>query len=189
MARQLNSLIIGVLIVTLTTSCAAVSQYTADQQNEFEQVMAQLNTPEKINDWLVENFVYDWWLLISIAGIRFSEDKLQRSVIKYPIGTYYDKKGLCHDAANLAGYSLKKAGYTVEIVTAIRNAPLNIFPRSHTLCAFERDGKWWAIGDTRGKMSSVRKEIVGPFDTIREVANYAVGGNLREYRFTRRRGF
>jgi hypothetical protein len=189
MGRQFNSFIILALIVALAASCTAVSKYTADQENEFEQATAQLDTPEKINDWLVKNFVYDWWLLISIAGIRFSEDKLQCSVIKYPIRTYYDKKGLCHDAANLAGYSLQKAGYKIEIVTAIRNTPFKIFPRSHTLCAFERAGKWWVIGDTRGKMSSVRKEIAGPFDSIKEVANYAVDGNSREYRLTRRRGF
>jgi hypothetical protein len=189
MDRQFNFFIILALIVTLVASCAAPSKYTADQKNEFEQVTAQLNTPQKINDWLVENFVYDWWLLISIVGIKFSEGKLQRSVIKYPIGTYHDKKGLCHDAANLVGYTLKKAGYKVEIVTAIRNTPFKIFPRSHTLCAFESDGKWWVLGDTRGKMSSVRREIVGPFDSIKEVANYAVDGNVREYRLTRRKGF
>jgi hypothetical protein len=189
MSRQFNFIIILALIVILAVSCAATSKYTADQENEFERMMVQLNTPQKINDWLVENFVYDWWLLIRIVGIRFSEDMLQRSVIKYPIGTYHDKKGLCHDAANLVGYALKKAGYKVQIVTAIGNTSYKIFARSHTLCAFESDGKWWVIGDTRGKMSSVRKEIVGPFDNIKEVANYAVDGNLREYHFTRRKGF
>jgi hypothetical protein len=94
MGRQFNFFIILALIVTLVASCAAPSKYTADQKNEFEQVTAQLNTPQKINDWLVENFVYDWWLLISIVGIRFSEGKLQRSVIKYPVKVSYSVPSL-----------------------------------------------------------------------------------------------
>jgi len=166
-----------------------VPQYAGRQKIEFEQAIVQLNTPETVNVWLVENFTYDVWLLVTIAGIRFNEDALRRYVIKYPISTYFDKKGLCHDAANLAGYALTKAGYKVQIVTAIRKAPFKIAARSHTVCTFEKDKKWWVCGDTRGRKNSVIKDIAGPFENLEGVATYAVDDNLREYHFARKKGF
>jgi len=168
------------LIAALLLACTAISKFTPEQRAEFEKAIAELNTPEKINVWLVKNFTYDLDLYFRETNLNVTEQSFWNDYIKWPIETYFNRKGVCHDAANLAGYALTKAGYEVKIVTA-RNDLREI----HTVCAFRRDGKWWICGDTRFFLW-----IPGPFNSIKEVAiHIARGGKLTEHSLTRRKGF
>lgn len=173
---------IGLIFLFVSFSCATFSKFTPEQHAEFERTMASLNTPEKVNEWLLRNFTYDYDLYYRGKYSRVTEQTFWNDYIKWPIETYFDKKGVCYDAANLAGYALTKAGYEVKIVTA-----RDKFRHPHTVCAFKRDGKWWICGDTRNFYS-----IAGPFNSIKEVALYIVHNdenNLSEYFLTRRKGF
>ena len=171
------------LILLITASllaCTAISKFTSEQRAEFDKAIAELNTPEKINLWLVYNFTYDMALYFTTSNLKITEQSIWNTYIKWPIETYFDKKGVCHDAANFAGYALTKAGYKVQIVTA-----KNDLGEIHTVCAFRRDGKWWICGDTRFFLW-----IPGPFKSIQEVAiHIARRGKLTEYFLTRRKGF
>jgi hypothetical protein len=175
----------------LLISIVAAAKFAAEQKTEFEQVVAQLDTPEKVNEWLSENLAYDQELFDKLVGVRgITEQDFWQNFIRLPIETYFDRKGLCHDAANFAGHALKKAGYKVQIVTIRRTTATKSGSRYHTVCAVKRDGKWWVLGDTRAKGSRVRKEIAGPFDNIGELAKYTADGNLKEYDTQdRRKGF
>jgi len=169
------------LIAALILACTAISKFTPDQKAEFEQEITKLNTPEKINQWLYLNFNYDYALYLR-ALYAPTEQSLWNDYMKWPIETYFDRRGVCHDAANLAGYALVKAGYEVKIVTA-REKRFG----SHTVCAFKREGKWWVCADTRYFLM-----INGPFNNIKEVALHIVKNekdNLKEYFLTRRKGF
>jgi hypothetical protein len=130
------------LITALLLSCTVISKFTPEQRAEFEKATAELNTPEKLNQWLAKNFIYDWDLYYRLKYSRATEQSLCNDYIKWPVETYFDKKGVCHDAANLAGYASKKAGYEVKIVTA-----RNKLRESHTVCTFKRGNKWWVCGD------------------------------------------
>jgi hypothetical protein len=174
----------GVALILLITAsllaCTAISKFTSEQRAEFDKAIAELNTPEKINLWLVYNFTYDMALYFTTSNLKITEQSIWNTYIKWPIETYFDKKGVCHDAANFAGYALTKAGYKVQIVTA-----KNDLGEIHTVCAFRRDGKWWICGDTRFFLW-----IPGPFNSIQEVAiHIARGGKLTDYFLTRRKGF
>lgn len=182
---------IGVILFLINMfliSIVSAAKFTSEQKAEFEQAVAQLDTPEKANEWLRENLAYDQELmdkLVSARGIK--EQDFYQNFIKWPIEIYFDRKGLCHDAANLAGYALKKAGYKIEIVTIQRITATKSGSRYHTICAVKRDGKWWVLGDTRGKDGRAKKEVAGPFDSIGEVAKYTADGNLKEYDTQKRR--
>jgi hypothetical protein len=189
--NEMKILRIGVLLFLiniLLVSAVAAAKFTAEQKAEFEQTIAQQDTPEKVNEWLRENFVYDRELFNKLIGARMKDQDFWQFVIKFPIETYFDRKGVCHDAANLAGYALSKAGYKVEVVTAKRVTATKSGSLFHTVCAVKREGKWWVLADTRAaKGDGVKKEIAGPFDNIRDVAEYTVDGNLKEYDTQKRR--
>ena len=190
MFKLLKIVVVFFLINILLVCTAVAAKFTAEQKTEFEQAIVQLDTPEKVNAWLLENFTYDRDLFSKLVGLRMKKQDFWQYYIKYPIETFYDKKGVCHDAANLAGYALKKVGYNVEIVTARRITATKSGSMFHTVCAVKRDGKWWVLGDTRGKGGRVKEEITGPFENIKEVAEYTVDGNLKEYdTIDRRKGF
>lgn len=183
MGRNFKFFFMLAFIGILAASCNAVSKYRVPDLEglEFEEAMARLNTPEKVNAWLVKNFTYDWKKANKIIGIHMGQWDFWTNVIKYPSQTYHDKKGVCHDAANLAGYALHKAGYKVKIVTAkFRGTSAKGF-EGHTVCAFERKGKWWVIGDTRGRNGRVKEYIEGPFRSIKDVAMYASGDCLKTF--------
>ncbi|MDP2907160.1 MAG: transglutaminase-like domain-containing protein [Nanoarchaeota archaeon] len=190
MCRILKVGFVLFLINILLVCTATAAKFTAEQKTEFEQMTAQLDTPEKVNEWLLENFTYDHEVFNKLVGVKMKKQDFWQYCIKYPIETFFDKKGVCHDAANLAGYILSKADYKVEIVTVRRVTATKSGSLYHTVCAVKRDGKWWVLGDTRGKNGRIRGEIAGPFKNIREVAEYTVDGNLKEYdTVDRRKGF
>jgi len=192
MCRILKVGFVLFLINILLVCVATAAKFTAEQKTEFEQMTAQLDTPEKVNEWLQENFVYDHELFNKLVGAKLKEQDFWQYWIKWPIETYFDRKGVCHDAANLAGYALKKAGYKIEIVSAKRVTATKSGSMWHTVCAFKRDGKWWVCGDTRPRKSMDEKgvrNIDRPFDSIREVAEYTVDGNLKDYDTQKRKKF
>jgi hypothetical protein len=90
--------------------------------------------------------------------------------LSYPSETYYNKKGLCHDAANFAAYCLYKAGYEV-VVLSIKYASFSKSrPYTHSVCAFKskKNGKWYLAGDTN--RIKKRTDIDGPYDNLQDAA-------------------
>lgn len=185
--------LIGILVV----ACTAISQFTVEQKAEFEQAMAQLNTPEKVNEWLVKNFIFDRELYLKHMERPGPWLSKNYDLLRLPIEIYYGKKGICHEAANFAGYALHKAGYEIKIVNGRKNFPSKWYTGetfwNRSVCAFKRDGKWWVCGWLfLGSDRLVRNYIPGPFDNLKEVASYAVGGdlNLKDYTVDKtRKGF
>ena len=59
------------LITALLFACTAMSKFTPEQRAEFEKAIAELNTPEKINQLLTKHFIYDSDLYyVSCTNIR-----------------------------------------------------------------------------------------------------------------------
>lgn len=189
-------LINALLVCVVESEASFFSKFTKEQKAEFNQAMAQLNTPEKVTEWLTENFTYDREFLERVISTKYrSHEDFWEKAIKLPIETYYDRKGICHDAANLAGYALSKAGYKVAIVTSFFKISDRIGCMTHTVCAFQRDGKWWVCADTRARKSKGEKgvrNVEGPFNTIKEIAVYICNepDNLKDYdTYRRKKGF
>ena len=167
-------------------SCSGMSKYTAEQKIEFEQAMAQLDTPEKANTWVAAHISYDRRKLETNSTRQWHGfSQFYQSGINYPIQTYYDRSGVCNDFANIAGYALHKAGYTVKIVTAFKYLGAR-GEDVHTVCAFRDHEKWWVAGDSRNRY---KFHVYGPFDSLQEVADHAVGGKATDYFTNRRKGF
>lgn len=181
---------IVLFLISILLSCSAASKFTVDQKSEFEQVMAQLNTPEKVNDWLVKNFYFDYELQKSLSGVKRTEREFWRDCIQLPIETYYSRRGVCYDAANFAACALSKAGYKVVTLMVKTHKPSQYGSTGHTVCAFYRDEKWWVCADTR--LSGVIDKIAGPFNDLEEAAVYACGysggrDNYKGYDISQRR--
>jgi len=181
---------IWIVLFTVTLlACAAGSQFTAEQKTEFEKAIEQLNTPEKVNSWLNQNLVYDVEKFEASKHAREKRDFWDRN-LNWPIETYFKKKGVCHDSSNFACYVLKKHGYKVEIVTAYYG--LSTGANAHSVCAFQKDDKWWVCADTRIATRRGVRKIAGPFNNLKEVGVYASDppNSFKEYDLqNRRRGW
>jgi len=187
-SKKYLQLLILLLLSTLLSACAPSLQYTKEQQAEFEQTIALLDTPEKVDKWLANNFRYDWGLVRRNQRTNWNSFyEFWVHGIQYPIDTYYRRSGVCNDAANFAGYTLNKAGYKVKILTAYKEIPPRTPTDVHTVCAFRDKGKWWVCGDTRNHFGL---GIGGPFTDLKEAAKYSISGKLLDYRVDeRRKGF
>jgi len=78
------------LILLITASllaCTAISKFTSEQRAEFDKAIAELNTPEKINLWLVYNFTYDMALYFTTSNLKITEQSIWNTYIKWPIET------------------------------------------------------------------------------------------------------
>ena len=187
--KQFKPFILILLLILygyVSISCSILSKYTAVQKSDFKQVMTQLDTPEKVTSWIAENITYDWGRMRANGTRQWSSfQQWWLFGIKSPIQTYYDKSGVCCDFANLAGYALHKAGYKVKIVTGKKYGGARGLDQ-HTVCAFKNEGKWWITGDSRYRY---KWSVSGPFNNIKEIANFAVGGKAAEYDTSYRKGF
>jgi hypothetical protein len=141
-SKKYLELLVVFLLVTILGACGPTLQYTRDQQAEFEQTIALLTTPEKLDQWLADNFEYDWELLRRNQSTKWkSFHDFWLHGIQYPIDTYFRRSGVCNDAANFAGYALNKAGYKVKILTAYQKIPPETLFDVHTVCAFKEKAK------------------------------------------------
>ena len=104
--KNLRVLSVLALMGLLVVSCATLSkpslQYSNEQVAEFERaVIEDLNTPKKVNRWLFNNFAYD---NDELRRIMSGTGPTGGLVFNHPIETYFNKWGVCCDAANFAGY-------------------------------------------------------------------------------------
>jgi hypothetical protein len=142
-------------------SCANNSLSLPDPRKvPFDGAVAQLNTPEKVNTWLVKYFKYDYVKLKRNVKAGYFE-------IDPPQKTYSTRKGVCRDAANFASYCLFKAGYEVSLLRVIFQRRTPSGANGHFICVYKNNGKWWIIADAAPYPV---RHIQGPYDTIEKAA-------------------
>ncbi len=157
--KLLSVLVLGGLLVM---SCATTYTLVAPNTKglSFDEAVKVLNTPEKINAWMVRNLA---WV-----------NRRSGRTWKRPVEMYQQRQGCCVEWANLAAYLLDYNGYEARVVFG-RYSPGHPTPFSgHAVCAYKKDGKWYVAGDSRGRMSSpVNFGIgAGPFKDLKRVAEY-----------------
>lgn len=76
--------------------------------SKFEELITQLDTPEKVNEFCQKNQKYGSDILDGHNGTDFMES---------PLEFYLSGKGDCEDYANFADYALKKHGYESCMIT------------------------------------------------------------------------
>ena len=177
--RVLTVLVVCLLMV----SCASISKsllrlnYTSEQIAEFEQVTTQLNTPKKVDNWLRNNFSYDYSKYALFRSRMYTRAELYSQLVNNPMETFYKNEGVCIDAANFAAYCLKKAGYKVK-------APLvKRYGKGHMVCAVMVDGMWWSVGNTR------YFEPQGPFESYKDLLVVIQHGRPEEVYYGYRKGW
>lgn len=173
--KKLRVLTIGLTILALV-SCAALGGFSREQWDEFETVTSQLNTPEKVDNWLRRNFRYDYAKNALFRSRMFTRAECYQRV-NSPMETFCKKEGVCIDAANFAAYCLKKAGYKVR-------APLvKIHGKGHMVCAVKVEDGWWIAGNTRGF------DTQGPWESYKELLFYVQHGKPEEVYYGYRKGW
>jgi len=178
--RKLRVLTV-LLACLLVISLAHAGRLPNPKKVPFEEAVAMLNTPQLVQSWLHRYFIYDMKKGKRLAKkypVPFSDEELWIATqpilwtegLSYPSETFYNKKGLCHDAANLAAYCLHKAGYEVVVLSIKYASSTKGRPYTHSVCAFKskKNGKWYLAGDT----NRIRKrtDIDGPYDNLQDAA-------------------
>jgi len=151
------------LVGLLVMSCATTSSFVVPNTKglSFDEAVKVLNTPEKINAWMLRNLA---WKIRSRAW--YSPEQM------------YEKRiGSCIGWANLAAYLLDHNGYEVKVVFGRYASPrLTMSTSGHAVCAYKKDGKWHVAGDSRGMMGFQHGSFglgAGPFKDLKGVAEYA----------------
>jgi len=192
--------VLTVLVVCLlAVSLAHAGKLPNPKKVPFEEAVPMLNTPQLVQSWLYRYFIYD----VSKAkrlGKKYKkartdeawtakEGQMWQEDLAYPSETYYDKKGVCFDAANFAAYCLYKAGYEVAVLSAKYKRFSRRGTCTHSVCAFKskKNGKWYIVADTPMKNT----DIDGPFSSLQEAAEGIKDPNRRgfDYYFLGRKKF
>lgn len=150
------------LVSLLVISCSTMSNCIAPNTKglSFDEAVKVLNTPEKINAWMLRNL--RWHL-----GKRWHA----------PRELYEEKLGNCICWANFAAYLLDRNGYEAEVVFGFySDPPSKIWWSDHAVGVYKKDGKWFVVGDSRGRMggSADFNISAGSFKNLEKVAEYAV---------------
>jgi len=177
--KKVRLLSVLALLGLLVVSCAALSslQYSDEQIAEFDNVTAQLNTPEKVDRWLRDNFSYDYEKLALIRSRIHTRGQIHSQLAHTPIETFYKKEGVCIDAANFAAYCLKKAGYKVRAPLVKRHG------KGHMVCAVKVEDEWLIVGNTRNF------EPQGPWTSYKELLFFVQHGRPEEVYYGYRKGW
>jgi hypothetical protein len=161
--KNIKFLSVLALVGFLGISCSTTSKYRPlDTKGlSFDEAIKALNTPEKINAWMLRNLA---WV-----------NRRSGRTWKRPVEMYQQRQGCCVKWANLAAYLLDHNGYEVRVVFG-RYPPGHPGPLSgHAVCAYKKDGKWYVAGDSRGRMGFQHGSFGlggGPFKDLKGVAEY-----------------
>ena len=157
--KKIKFLSVLTLVGFLVISCATTTFIAPNTKGlGFEEAVKVLNTPEKVNAWLVQNMT--WY---------------RSGLWRPPKEVYESKSGSCIHWANLAAYLLDRNGYEAEVLF-YRYKSVGVGGISgHALCVYKKDGKWWTCADSRGRNSYGVPYSTGPFKTLRDVAVWSAG--------------
>ena len=156
--KKVRFLSVLVLVGILTTSCATTAFIAPSTKGlSLEEAEKVLNTPKKINAWLVQNM--SWY---------------KSGLWRTPEEIYESRSGSCIHWANLAAYLLDRNGYEAEVLYYRYRSISRGRTSGHALCVYKKDGKWWTCGDSNGRGVSIPSST-GPFKTLRDVAVWSAG--------------
>lgn len=160
-----------VLVGLLAVSCSTMSNYKAldTKSLSFDEAVKVLDTPEKINVWMLRNL--GWKIR---RGHRYSPEKL-----------YEKRVGSCIDWSMFAACILDRHGYETEVIYGrYASPPSGALTFGHAVAAYKKNGKWYVAGDSRGRLGAPGSFGVGagPFDNFTQIAAHAtMPYGLRDY--------
>lgn len=117
------------LIITLAffcagcgiTKCVTAESYTAtSEQTSYSTTVTNLNTPQKIFDWMLLN-------------LHYMPDQTKSDEFRSAELTYELRYGDCDDYANFASTILQKHGYQVEILSIFNQT------QGHAVCVWQEN--------------------------------------------------
>lgn len=177
--KNVRLLSVLALVGLLVVSCATLLnlQYSDEQIAEFESVTSQLNTPEKVDEWLGQNFRYDYSKNALLRSGMYTRAECYSQFVNSPMETFYKKEGVCIDAANFAAYCLKKAGYKVKAPLVKRHG------KGHMVCAVKLNNGWRIVGNSR------IFEPYGSWKSYKDLLSYVQHGRPEEVYYGYRKGW
>ena len=136
--------------------------YDTDKWKNVNEIIDRLNSPHLFDIFFRDNIAYDMVKhYMKMADTRYYEN--WGSYLQSARVTLKKRKGTCTDATNLADEILRKAGYNIK--------PLQVKfrgrgdPNMHMVGVLKEGGLFYEIADDH-----TRDGIVGPFKTIKEIA-------------------
>jgi len=146
-------------------------RFSSERWQKFDEVVDRLNSPELIEAYLQSNYTYSYGYG-EAEGVKSAEQ------------IFKAKKGACYDHALLAGYCLKRNGYTTAQGMAVCfDRQVQGYFLGHIVCVYQdpKDSKYYIIDNAGGS------RVHGPFESINHAAERACRNgsfgqaNLRRY--------
>ena len=169
--KATRKLIVLCLVFMLSSCAATLRNFTPEQKLEFEQFVQSCDTPEKLQNWMIENFEYGYekrHKMRQAGKVPHARSRRQfhYNWTDYPIDVYHRKTGVCQDSSNFCVFILRQHGYKAKMTYTFNPG----YGSGHYVAEFERDSKWWKIGDTNSHY------IEGPYDSVKEIALSIIPG-------------
>jgi len=136
--KKLTVILIVVLLGIILTGCRT----TPDDNGEFIACIEELDTPEKIGDYMLENFTYE----------------INDSYTLEPYELWKTKKGDCNDFATFGIFVADYHGYETWQIHIFDNSFFSLY------VAVYNEDIWYSISDNRNYYFG--------FDTFREIVDY-----------------
>ena len=160
--------IIGLILIILLAGCS----FVMPDDTEFMQVVKNLDTPEKIGNYMSENFEYDSDYLMNISK------NSHRYEMAYNL--WETKKGICIEFANFGMFVANYHGYETYIAIIYFYESITDF--SHAIAIYKENGEY-NYSDNRIYFLSKAdkfKDIIDNYPGVEIYRIYDYDGNLTE---------
>ena len=156
MKKSIISLIINIIIILLFSGCSLInpSNLVLPDDLEFLEVVEELDTPEKISQYMIDNFIYESHPYCFIT----------------PYELYKTGKGDCNDLSLFACYICNYHG----IVNYQALIFYSNFSGKHAVCIIEEDGKYNYF-DNMFYFKSKLNDFEEIIETVNELINFVFG--------------
>ena len=181
------------LIISVLVGCATTNPNTlawdyneyikTDYKNtpewqEADSILYELNTPQKVADYLCENYWFYDYDFRKRNGLNIDKMRFLAEVVPPPSRLINTHGATCITTANFARIALEKAGYEVDVMRMhlgdIKTANRSILTGNasiHIICIVHLDEGWYIIGDTFSGQNRQWCKIQGPWSSIQDLEN------------------
>lgn len=186
-------IIFFLLFVSLLFSCSTTNpNYNTWNYNEYintdyqstpewqetDSILDQLNTPQKVADYLCKNYWFYDYEFRKRNGLNVDKMISLAEAVPPPSRLIKTHGATCITTANFSRIALAKAGHEAEVMRIhlgdIKKANRSILTMNasiHFICIVHSNEGWQIVGDTFSGQNRQWCKIQGPWSSIQELAD------------------
>lgn len=170
--------VLPIQITVLALLCISWATSSHAQVSDYDDAVSKWTSYKNVGEWLSENFEFDKKRQRAIQK-RLSQKGPEGLLVRNPASTFDDHNGFCGDSSNLAIDALNKIDpkYNAKWVF-IKNGSGK---PNHWAAGFTLEGKLYIMDYGTGPHWSKMKGIHGPYDSLREYADFLSSLTLKGF--------